>query len=265
MLLPVTWSGNFPVAVAYFIISYLPLYGVVGLVNAYVDKDYKVNKRFLLFSIIVYSLVGISPCILMPSLFVPVLLFIGLGILYNSFPRKILFLDHIIMTFTCFWGPIFYSDMAINHSANHAIHLATFASMPFFFFLNIRHFKGWEDDKKRRYQTIATLFPLKTAKTLLILLTLIGYILFVGNYFIFGLDKIFIIFSIIYAVSWISAVNSVIQDNSKRAHAFMHMNFNLYFLILMLSKPTYLFLPALIVALIILDLAVEHVIGGKSL
>ncbi|MBR9706435.1 hypothetical protein GOV14_05345 [Candidatus Pacearchaeota archaeon] len=154
-------------------------YSVGGLQNAIKDKDYMINKKILPISILIiiitsliitnfnYKIILLIPIVLLLTFF------------YNTYSRKILFMDLITMSFTHITIPFLATLWILNKPIIPYVKYPIFMALSFILIINTKNMSGFLEDKKRGYVTLMTKF--KSGKFLILLSVILGIILLIVN------------------------------------------------------------------------------------
>lgn len=190
------------------------MYASGGIINAKIDKDYKINyfTPIILTILITSIIISFSNKII----FITVLLSFLLGFIYNKFSRKILFGDSIILALTHSTLPIISASLLLNLDKILIVYIANFMFLAIILVTPMKNLNGIDEDKKRGYKTLMTKY--KNGKKITNFLLDIYFILLFLAYFIFQLgNKFLFIFIFIFLIKGL--MNYFILEN-KEVHAY---------------------------------------------
>lgn len=164
------------------------MYSIGGIVNAKVDKDYRI--KYIKTTIAILFLITIILSLYNYIIFVTVLLGFILGYIYSKYSRKILFGDSIILSITHSTLPIISSSILLEINPKLTMITTIFMFLTMTLIIPIKNLKGIEEDKKRGYITFMTKFS--NGKQITLLLMQIYFISLFLAYFLFDLSSKFI-------------------------------------------------------------------------
>lgn len=160
------------------------IYSSYGIHNALRDKDYflpKYSKKVILVLLFIVFVTSI----LNRVIFLTAVIAISLGFIYNTFFRYLVLGDTTILTITHYVLPFFSSSVLLGLDLDFAIKFSGALFFVFWFLLPIKNLKGIQEDRKRKYRTLTTVF--KNGKLITFIFFWISFVLMIGSYFLFEL------------------------------------------------------------------------------
>lgn len=198
ILVPAAFANILNKEIIVLSICCLLLYSVSGIHNAKRDKDYtlpRYYKKFMIFLIIITLLLSLIHWLI----FLTVLIEMGLGLIYNTISRKILFGDATILGFTHAGVPVFVSSLLVGLGISFAFKISVFMYIFIWLLGNARNQKDAKQDKKRKYKTYAT--KLSNHRPLTKLFTQLSFFIMLLALLLFDLSiKYIFILSFIYII-----------------------------------------------------------------
>jgi 4-hydroxybenzoate polyprenyltransferase len=191
------------------------IYSAISIQNAIKDKDYQLPKysNKIIIAILLISLaISLTNKILLLTL----LAWITLGLIYNTTSRKILLADTTILAITHYTLPYLSTLLLLNIDPTTTIKQTTTIFVIFFLLTPIKNLKGIKEDKKRKYKTLATIYP-KKGKTITLTLFLLSIILMTASHPLFGTTRIFLILTIPLLILAAMISTYIIQNNTTTA------------------------------------------------
>jgi 4-hydroxybenzoate polyprenyltransferase len=239
LMTPAALTDHLPIEVILLSVSFVFLYGIGGLMNAYVDRDYPLKKRHILVASVIYFGIAMAPWVINVNLFVLSAIAFGfvLGVVYNRFSRRIFLLDNFLLAIIHYALPVTVSGLLVGLDHGVILKLSSNVGLAMFLFLNTRNFKGWQQDKERGYATVATLFKMQTAKRITVVTTVLGLIVFFGNYLLLPLNEVFLVGFVGFCLLFVLALNNVYKNKFRIALSFLRLNSMAMYLVVLLSTP----------------------------
>lgn len=190
---PMALTTGYNIPLILLAISCLLIYPAASIHNAYIDKDFRFSKWSKRISQILI-LLALAVTAFNHITFITALVWVFLGIIYNTVSRHILFADTLILTITHFLLPFVSALYLLNIVNTKNLSLGLTLSIIFFLLSQMKNLKGIRGDKMRNYKTIATVF--KNGYLITNILFLFSISLMVSVYYILG-HKLFFLSTII--------------------------------------------------------------------
>ncbi|MFW5886583.1 MAG: UbiA family prenyltransferase [Bacteroidota bacterium] len=176
------------------ILSCILIYAAASIHNAYIDNDFLVKKKTRRISIL-FVIFALIISAFNPITFLVSLLWISLGLLYNTVSRRILFADTIILSITHILLPYFSTVYLLNIIEINSIGLGIILTTIFLLLSQTKNLKGHKDDKKRNYKTPMTVF--RNGNFIINIFFLFSISLMISVYYSLGFQKLFLLSSTI--------------------------------------------------------------------
>jgi 4-hydroxybenzoate polyprenyltransferase len=160
------------------------MYSIGGIINAKIDKDYELKYSNTVIAIL--FLITITLSLYNYIILITVLLSIILGYIYSKYSRFILFGDSFILSLTHSTLPIVSASILLNLNFNIAIMITIFSFLTTMLVIPIKNLKGVEEDKRRGYRTLMTIY--KNGEKITIILLQIYFVSLFLIYFILDLE-----------------------------------------------------------------------------
>lgn len=194
ILVSAAFANRINMGIVLLILCDVLVYAVFGIHNAIKDNDFEVPGYS---RVIMLLLLGMAVAIssLNIIVFVTVMMWIVLGLLYNTIARHILFGDSSVIGITHFALPSFSASLILGNDLFMSGLLAFLFFVIAWFLVQTKNLKDTRDDKKRGYVTMSTVFSDGTIMTQLLLGVSVSVM--IGTYVLFSFSFVSFVFSMI--------------------------------------------------------------------
>ena len=203
--------GRFDKDIIFLTLSMVLIYSSAGIHNSIKDKNLMISDRYryiYIIPIMIALIISIQNIILI----IASLLWIILGLSYNTISRKILLADSIILSITHYAIPTIFSLLLLGESIQGSLRFGTIFFLTFMFVTPVKNLKETDEDKKLDYRTLPTIF--KNGKELTIISSLFFMIISIIIQASFNVNIILIIISFIL---YISGIKLIIDSYEKKS------------------------------------------------
>lgn len=264
ILVPATFVGHLSWQIFIMMLIGILIYSASGIYNAIRDNDYSINygsKKIIYILLIISLILSLTNRII----FLTTIIAIILGIIYNTYSRRIILADSSILAVTHFALPCFASSILIGLNYNFAFILSGYLFLVFWFLMPIKNLKGIDDDKKRKYKTLAT--TLKNGKLITLILFCISFFLMFIAYFLFRLNKIYPFILIIILMLYILVIIKILSKKEIAALKYVRGIILLFLFGIILGVSNniiVIFFSSLLIIIYLLILFKDKLKGGKK-
>ena len=157
ILVSSSFAGYINLDLLILALASLLIYSAAGIQNAINDSDYSLDKnsRYVIYLFFILALIF---SFYNKIILITAILWIVLGLLYNTLARYILLGDSTIIAITHFALPSFSSSLLLGLDFQFSLKLSLFFFLIFWFIIPSKNIKDLKSDKKRGYKTLTTLF-----------------------------------------------------------------------------------------------------------
>jgi len=190
MTVSVAFANHATNQLIYLALVCILIYAAASLHNAIKDKDYYLPNYT---SLVILALLIIALVISLNSVasFITGIIWILLGLFYNTTGRHLLLGDATILSITHYALPSFSSSLIVGMDMNFASILAGFMFISFWFIMHSKNLKDTREDAHRGYRTLTT--QIHNGKGLTLVLFWLSIIPMALAYFLFNLNKIYVL------------------------------------------------------------------------
>lgn len=185
-----------------------------GLLNARIDKDFKLKKD--LFSISALILIALLISVGGKILLLSTIMWVIFSFIYNKLSRKILLADSIILSITHCLIPFIIASIILDNFQG-AFQIGIFFFLSINLIIPMKNLKGKEEDKKRNYKNLLTKF--ENGRAITLFLYFLYFPLIFSTQFIFNLGNIFLIFSTIIFLFYIFSIYLLNRNQDSQTYS----------------------------------------------
>lgn len=214
MIVSSAFANRFSIKIIYLASICLLVYACAGVHNAIKDKDYLLPSysKFIVFSLLIISaIISLQDIVI----FFTAILWILLGLIYNTAARHILFGDATILSITHFALPSLSTSLLLDVELKFALFLSGFMFFTFWFIMHSKNLKDAKEDKQREYKTLVTMF--KNGRYFTLILLDISFILMFISYFLFDLSIKYLLILVIVSILNLVVINRMVNSEAGQA------------------------------------------------